>query len=314
MAKYLKVVVSCFLIAGPSNFAHAQAFYRDVTFKESLVQVLYQYGKEAFYRGIDPQGASYVFQRVLVLNCSHQGAQAFLNKIHYKHPDVSIKVWGCEKAEADADLPDAKNKMSVVVSAGHASRFAEVSSEGEVTDDPASEEQPAGKSEDPAEDNDKLKQSYQNLQEEISHLENKAKEKDSVIAEYQQQLGSGKGDEDASYETIAQDQKDLIRIQQSNIDFLKSELAEAKKSRASATALNDDEKYGTMRREIAGSDLAAQEKQMDLLAKDVETRTLKAQLEDLEEQLRLVQEIVHQKNALIQSLETEVMAIKPVDK
>lgn len=318
MAKYLKVLFLCLFVIGFNRSVQAQAYYRDITLKESLVNVLYQYGKETYYRGIDPQGASFVFQRVLVLDCHHQGAQAFLDKIHYKYPEVSIRIQGCSdvdsKTTAEDSLEDEMNKES---DAPGVPSF-EVTSDDESAADDLTEAPQAqdrlNLSTAISKDYDQLRKEYQELQGEITSLEKDIKKKDSVIAGYKEQLSAHTTDQSASYASIAEDQKDLIRIQQSNLDYLKSELAEAKQNQAVGAVLVDDEKYNAMHHEIADSHLTAEEKQMDLNAKDAETKTLQAQLEDLEEQLRLIQEIVNQKNALIQSLEEEIKSVKPVDK
>ncbi|GEM_PF-4974152 len=325
MAKHLKIFFCLFFVAaGFSSPAHAQVFYRDVTLKESLVSVLYQYGKETFYRGIDPQGASFTFQRILVLNCGHHGAQAFLDKIHHKYPDVTIKIRGCSEVDAkniESVSSSVEEQQETAASAEAAPSFeATASDDQSATNDSAVSEEPlsdvsqaADISTDAFQDYDQLRRSYQKLQDDLSRLDHEIKEKDSVISDYQKQLRGSKGDQTVSYAAIAQDQKDLIRIQQGNIDYLKNELAEAKKHTGVGAVIDDDEKYGVMHREIAGSNLTAQEKAMDLIAKDNEAKILQEQLEELEEQLRLVQEIVKEKNALIQSLQEELKAVDSIE-
>ena len=290
MVKYFKVVLICFLIVGSNSSAQAQAFYRDSTLKDSLVNTLFQYGKETFYRGLEPQKASFIFQRILVLDCGHPGAQSFLKNIHQKYPQVSIKIQGCAEAGTE-DIPSSEETPPVTQLPTN-----------DAPSDPI------------AQNSDQLRQSYQELPKELSQLEDKAKEKDVPISDDQHQRGISQGDEAASYEAIAKDQKDLIRIQQGNIEYLKNELAEIKNDRAAGAVLDDDKKYSAMHREIADSHLTTEEKQMDLNVKDSETKTLRAQLDDLEQQLQLVQEIVNQKNAVIQSLQEELKAVKPVDR
>src|ERR1041385_5992675 len=96
MFKRVALFVLLSFFAYPSVNAQVS---QNSTLKDELVEYLYQYGKEIFYRGVDPQEASFVLQRALVLNCHHQGAQAFLNKVHQKYPSVSVRVWGCGEEE-----------------------------------------------------------------------------------------------------------------------------------------------------------------------------------------------------------------------
>jgi hypothetical protein len=243
----------------------------------ALVEYLYQYGKEMFYRGVDPQEASYVFQRALVLDCHHQGAQNFLNKLHQKYPDVSVRVWGC--ADGSAEEETTENTLR--------------SERTSITDKLPDEESKARA----------LKREVMKAEHQMNVGEIKEAPKPAAPAVPPESLEKTQESDnrDLSYSNIASDQKDLIRIQQSNIDYLKSELAEAKKQMNAASP----EAFTKTQVELADAGLDVQEHKMATEAKDVEAHDLKQQLNDLQEQLALVQKIVDEKNRTIESLQKE---------
>ncbi len=270
----------------------AQITYKDSSLKDALVEYLYQYGKETFYRGVNPQEASFILQRALVLDCAHPGAQAFLNKIKEKHPEVSVRVQGCaEREPVVAEV--AENPLRTARTA--------------VTDRLPDEEAKARA----------LKREVANAEDQMNSLSQDLKEKDKVIDDYQSQLRSERqveeeaapqqeasAGDDVRYSKIANDQKDLIRIQQNNIDYLKNELAEAKKQVRTGVVAEDE--YAKSRLEIADSGLDAYEQKTAVAVKDEETRDLRQRLNDLQEQLALVQKIVDEKNRTIEELQREL--------
>jgi hypothetical protein len=268
------LAISLFLsLSIPS--AYAQIMYHNSSLKNALVEYLYQYGKEIFYRGTDPQEASFVFQRALVLDCSHQGAQAFLNKLHLKHPEVSVRIWGCAAKEDVASVPDA--------------------GDGSVA---------------AAEDMKALSKDYEDAEDQMDALETELQAKDQTAqARDTKPAAEDAGQDEVAYATLAKDQTDLIKIQQGNIDFLKSELAEAKKQLKSGVAESD---YLKTQIDIAASGLDAQEQKMAVAAKDEESQDLRQRLNELQEQLALVQKIVDDKNRTIETLERELKSSEAV--
>jgi hypothetical protein len=286
MFKRIVVSVVVLLSLGFSPSAHAQILYANSSLKNALVEYLFQYGKEIFYQGVDPQEASFVLQRALVLDCHHQGAQAFLNKLHRKYPEVSVRVWGC----ADEETVPAVTQ--------------EISS----TPPPAAQEPQKPVSTEKAADtkDQALRRDYQKAANQMDALERDIKDKDDRIARLNAQKKAAVKDntDDIAYANIARDQNDLIRIQQGNIDYLKSELAETKKQLQGGGA--PDSAFTKTQIELADSGLDAQEHKMAADAKDEEARDLRQRLNDLQEQLALVQKIVDEKNRTIESLEKEL--------
>ncbi len=265
-----RIVIFLVISLLPVPCAQAQS-----SLKSALVEYLYQYGKEIFYRGNNPQEASFVFQRALVLECDHEGAKAFLNKLHKKYPSVSIREWGCAEKQPEF-----------------------------VADEDAAEEAPEAVS---AEASD-LNRDFEEAENQMNALAEELEEKDAVIKRYRTKLENRNSGEDAgddvAYSTLAKDQTDLIKIQQDNIDSLKNELAEVKKQLKSGKA--GDDAYARSQIDIAASGLDAQEQRMAAAAKDVESQDLRQRLTDLQEQLALIQKIVDDKNRTIETLEKEL--------
>ena len=357
MFQYFKHIFVCFIFVSALLIGHpapAQMYYPEVTFKDSLIQLLYQYGREVYYRGVDPQEASFVFQRVLVLDCSHDGAQEFLSKIQNKYPNISIRVHGCsdaQKAEFPSDSTDVNvrakdflktppsDKLSFVDSAKHTQpdlpvkdavapnhratplmaysepileEFSTPKSVLPLADDtvPSSiigsrESYVSGLSD----DCEQLRISHQKLKNEIAGFEAQINAKDQVITQYQKKIADYQDRDGASYASIAQDQKDLIRIQQGNIDYLQKELAEAKEQ-VLTNKFEGNPAYEAMHREIANSQLMAKEKEMSLEAKNREAQGLQKQLGELQEQVQLVKKILTEKNDIIKSLEDQLESLK----
>lgn len=379
MIRQIKRIVICFLFiffACIGRPVFAQIYHPQVTFKDSLVQLLYQYGREVYYRGLDPQEAAFVFQRILVLDCHHGGAQDFIRKIQKRYPNVSIRIKGCSEAEAKAfaehlkdvksDIPDTssihppKDYASLDVEddvaaeepqapimqphpkmeADHRSTpvigyskpltdfispqmhsmdepqqlesssilvFPEDTGEPQLNVQP--KETPKGYETGLPKDCEGLRVINKKLVKEIAALQAQIQAKESMIVDYQKQLAILQGRDAASYASIAEDQKDLIRIQQGNIDYLQNELTHVKGTMMTSTFEANPE-YDTMHREIASTHLIAHEKEMNLEAKNQEAQTLQKQLGELQEQLRLVKKILSEKNDTIKSLQEELETIK----
>jgi hypothetical protein len=273
-----RILVCAVLLVLSATPVHAQLRYQSSSLKNALVEYLYQYGKETFYRGVDPQEASFILQRALVLDCDHRGAQAFLNKVHSKYPDVSVRIWGCEKEE-----PAAVTAVEPPENSLRAARIAET-----------------GRGD--------LRQDVQEAEEKVDALEEDLDVKEQVIADYKEELSAKKSQaepsRDLEYATLAQDQKDLIRIQQNNIDYLKNELVEAKKQMQ--TGAPDNHAYLKQQMDLAAADLEAHEQKLVVEDKEVEAKDLRKKLTDLQEQLALVQKLVDEKNRTIESLEQEL--------
>lgn len=359
------ICVSAFLAGRP---AYAQIRYQEVTFKDSLIQMLFQYGREVYLRGVDLQEAAFVFQRILVLDCRHDGAQEFLEKIRNKYPNVSIKVFGCSEEEQADELADSVGlEIPEVVkpnslrkerrlAAGQAvdsaapDAIAEVSFTAKPKDIRATPlrafSEPLGIDSltpqdqleivesvdnfpiidhsfatDPlsgpkdeitgiSEDCEQLRTMNTQLANEITQLKDQIQVKDDAIVRYQKEIASIHGDStDASYALISQDQKDLIRVQQENIDFLEKELAEAR-AQVSASRSDENPDFKKMRREIASAVLTAKENEMNLEARNREAQLLQRQLSEQQEQLRLVKQILSEKNDIIKSLQDELEALR----
>ena len=346
------IFVSALLISHP---APAQMYYPEVTFKDSLIQLLYQYGREVYYRGVNPQEASFVFQRILVLDCNHDGAQEFLSKIQNKYPNISIRVHGCsdaQKAEFPSDSTDVNVRAKDFLKTSPSDKLSVIDSTNQYTQsnlpfedvviykprstplmaysEPILEEFGTQKSVLPltddtvpssiigsqesyvsglSDDCEQLRISHQKLQNEIAGLEAQIKDKDQVIGQYQKKISDYQGRDGASYAAIARDQKDLIRIQQGNIDYLQNELAEAKEQ-VLTNKFEGNPAYDEMHREIANSQLMAKEKEMSLEAKNREAQQLQKQLGELQEQVQLVKKILTEKNDIIKSLEDQLESLK----
>lgn len=368
MFKCFRYIFVCFLFVSVVLIGRpvsAQVYYPDVTFKDSLIQLLYQYGREVYYRGVDPQEASFVFQRILALDCNHDGAQEFLSKIQDKYPNISIRIHGCsdvQKVMLSLDSTDDSARaedvratsLSDQPSVVDATRYApmDLSADNAVAphhhatpimaySEPILEEfstqEPVLLTADDAvsssiigpqqtnnnqpdemlsnapksyvsglsADCEQLKISHQKLQNEIAGFEAQIKTKDQMITTYQRQIASYQTRDGASYASIAQDQKDLIRIQQGNIDYLQKELDEAKEQIAT-NRFETNPAYDAMHREIAKSQLMAKEKEMNLEAKNREAQQLQKQLGELQEQVQLVKKILSEKNDIIKSLEEQL--------
>ena len=352
--------------------AFAQIRYPEFTFKDSLVQTLFQYGREVYYRGIDPQEAAFVFQRILILDCRHGGAQEFLGKIKDKYPDVSIRIIGCsqdqeitesvtsdtldmpEEAEESSlrherrlagsrtDIPEAAGSQRAISSERTPSSqkldiratplraFSEpigiealtpqeqLEATGPIDNFPiiepslSSEPKLGFKDENYgiSKDCEKLRTLNGQLGMEISQLKQQIQLKDDAILRYQKEIASihGTGG-DPSYALISQDQRDLIRVQQENIDYLEKELAEAR-AQTFGNRFEADPAYNDMRRQIAGAQLAAKENEMNLEVKYREAQLLQKQLVELQEQLRLVKKILSEKNDIIKSLQDDLETLK----
>lgn len=377
----IKSIFTCFILVVAlcvSRPSAAQMYYPEVTFKDSLIQMLFQYGREVYYRGLDPQEASYVFQRILILDCNHDGAQEFLSKIQNKYPNVSIKIRGCSETEQFSDstefnvrakdflktpsddkfsFPDRTRDLSdytkeiketlaetrsdetketketkVNVSArgtpvaGYSkptveetsvkdstrslpdlskpSSILDAQTHSDTLTDPSRGYVP-GLSEDCAQ----LKISYKKLQSQVMALEEQVKTKDEIILTYTQQLADYQQMNSSSYAAIAHNQRDLIRIQQGNIDYLQQELNEAKEQLA-ANQFEGNPEYDRMHNEIANSQLLAQEIEMNFEAKNREAQQLQKQLGELQEQLQLIKKILIEKNDIIKALEEELETLK----
>ncbi len=359
------VCVSAFIAGRPS---HAQIRYPEVTFKDSLIQMLFQYGREVYLRGVDPQEAAFVFQRILVLDCRHDGAQEFLDKIRDKYPNVSIKILGCseedqavesensERLEMTEEVRPSSLREERRLAAGQAITLAvpDVNSDASISFDqkniratplrafsepmgidtltpqeqledtgsvdnfpiiePSFATDPLGGPKDEmtgiSEDCDQLRTMNTQLANEITQLKDQIQVKDDAIVRYQKEIASIHGDStDPSYALISQDQKDLIRVQQENIDYLEKELAEAR-AQVSASRSDENPDFKNMRREIASAQLTAKEHEMNLEARNREAQLLQRQLSELQEQLRLVKQILSEKNDIIKSLQDELEALR----
>lgn len=348
--------------------AFAQIRYPEFTFKDSLVQTLFQYGREVYYRGIDPQEAAFVFQRILILDCRHSGAQEFLGKIKGKYPNISIRIVGCSQNEEIADslsadtldMPKEAEKSTLRRERRLAASRTAVDSQRDMLSDRTSYDQridiratplrafsePIGiealtpqeqleatgpidnfpiinpsLSSEPkfgfkdenygiSEDCEKLRSLNEHMGIEIAQLKQQIQVKEDAILRYQKEIASIHGaDGDPSYALISQDQKDLIRVQQENIDYLEKELAEAR-AQTFGNSFESHPGYNDMRRQIAGSQLAAKENEMNLEVKNREAQLLQKQLGELQEQLRLVKKILSEKNDIIKSLQDELETLK----
>lgn len=342
--------------------AYAQVRSSDVTYKDSLIQMLYQYGKEVFHRGLDPQEAAFTFQRILVLDCRHEGAQQFLERIRNKYPHVSIKIAGCPQEETGyfndgfLEMPDevtrsslreerlgsgrigkavkgkkgAKDELKIPSTPLRA--FSEpvdldVKTPQERLETPNSIDNfpiiepteptvmldssygPKNDMNGLTEDCDELRAQNTQLTREIDLLTRQIQIKDETIARYQKEIASVYGSSDPSYALISKDQKDLIRIQQENIDDLEKELAFTR-SQITSRNNDDDPKYNDMRQQVADAQLMAKEKELDLEIKNREAQLLNKQKVELEEQLGLVRKILAEKNDIIKTLQDELQAVQ----
>ena len=375
MSQYLKNVCVCFIFVSViliGRPASAQINYPEGTFKESLVQLLFQYGREVYARGVDPQEAAFVFQRILVLDCHHSGAQDFLDKIHDKYPNIAIKINNCSQSGQTTSIRQSQGINGNVPSSSF-ENYTSVHSKAvsALTDSPMAlppdnlitvTKSQSDNSETPVmaysepilkgiqtpdggtgpivpfpimgsqqtqeaqlhvttgelpssyvsglvADCDQLRLSNMKLEDEIAWLKTQIKTKDGVIINYKKQIATYKDSDGAFDTTITQDQKDLTRIQQSNIDYLQNELAQAKEQMVAST-FKTGPTYDVMRREIASSQLLAKEKEIDLETKNREAQLLQKQLGELQEQLRLVKRILSEKNDIIKSLEEELETVK----
>lgn len=371
MLKHIKfsliflICVSALMVGRP---VFAQVRYPEVTLRDSLIQMLFQYGREVYHRGIDPQEAAFVFQRILVLDCRHNAAQEFLKKIRDKYPNISIKILGCSKEEqtaeiaesaefevpenvqpsslrqerrlasvtavtpasvdmiADASIPSNQiiiratplNAFSKPLEVEALTQQEKLESTGSIDNfpiiEPSLSVDPLGGSGDDmaviTEDCDHLRKTKTQLVNEITQFKDQIQAKDDAIIRYQKEITSIHGEStDASYALISQDQRDLIRLQQENIDYLEKELAEA---RAQLTANSSEEapKNKQMRHEIAKAYLTAKENEMNLESRNREAQLLQRQLSELQEQLRLVKQILSEKNAIIESLQDDLEALR----
>lgn len=355
MKQYVRsVLLSVLLLAGSP--VQAQIYYPEVTFKESLTRLLFQYGREVFYRGVDPQEASYVFQRIILLDCDHHGAQEFLAKIAEKYPEVSIKIRNCSQvkpqqkftktvefknADNEEDLvvkseekylpgphvpaliredmrlkPNKEPDMSVLIGSEPVETDFALT-EGSQTDDLtrsafervdelANElKESISMSNSLNRDCDLLRSANLKLQNEVLELNTQIRLKDAMIVELQEQLMVYKDRDSVSFASIAEDQQNLIRIQQGNIDYLQKELDDVKEQMLN-DSIHDDPDYSAIRNELAASQLLLQENETLLEAKNKEAFLLQKQLGELQEQLRLVKKILVEKNEIIKSLQEEI--------
>lgn len=376
MSRQIKRTVICFILvltAWIGRPASAQIYHPEVTFKDSLVRLLFQYGREVYYRGLDPIEAASVFQKILVLDCHHDGAQDFIAKIQKRYPKMVITVTGCSEAEAKAlaakisdiniEVPpatvhplkeysplDRKDSLYVeeiqdeTVSAPKMkfdNRSTPVFAYSKPLTDFVSPELSQGESEpiqpssiimihedqeptfevlsvvEPptgylpglSRDCEEIKALNNKLEKEIGALKAQLQFKESIISDYQRQITALRDGDSTSYAAIVKEQKELIRIQQDNIDYLQDELSHSK-AVMMADTFEANPAYEAMHREIASSNLKVHEKEMDLEAKNREAQMLQRQLGELQEQLRLVKKILGEKNDTIKVLQEEIETIK----
>lgn len=369
--RYIVLLSIIFLGLLLGKGASAQIYHNEVSFKDSLIQMLFQYGREVYYRGLDPQEASYVFQRILTLDCDHIGAQEFLDKIHEKYPDITIRIQGCVE-DVQPDIPSTapvlKTKKKTIVPTLREERMHSANNLNINDDDALDAEEhvnneiinrstplfayskpilvgsnltegtnevadsniatsikstPLGGDEtdlvvstDPStfsqvltKDCEQLHNKNIELNKEITALESQISEKDVIITDMQSQLAQYRDRDSASYAAIANDQRDLIRIQQGNIDYLQKELDDVKEQMLLSDHESDPARVA-MHKEIANSQLLAKEKEMHLEAKNREAQLLQKQLGEMQEQLQLVKKILSEKNEIINSLRDELESIK----
>jgi hypothetical protein len=371
---YRYIIILSIVFSGvfSGKVTSAQIYHSDVSFKDSLIQLLFQYGREVYYRGIDPQEASYVFQRILTLECSHNGAQDYLGKIHDKYPEVSIKIQGCREINQQSKISptrDEKNLKENKVPSLRKDRMLSGTNLN-ISDVIVIDEENTGENEiinrstplyaysnpiliDPnptdisysltestisssinnvhsksgqdstgvikpvlnkydhglTTDCEHLQGMNDQLHRDITALESQIREKDVIITGIENELAKYKGMDSASYAAIASDQRDLIRIQQGNIDYLQKELDDVKEQ-VLYSGRDSDPAIVAMHKEIANSQLLAKENEMHLEAKNREAQLLQKQLGEMQEQLQLVKRILSEKNDIINSLRDELESIK----
>ncbi len=376
MSKNFKYAAILFLIFTSLFFgkcASAQLYHSDGANKDELIRLLFQYGREVYNRGVDPQEASYVFQRILDLDCYHVGAQEFLGKIQEKYPNVSIRVHGCLDSKEQIDVvsaPVAKRPAKKTASSLRQERILSANKLGSTDlDASASEDQPndemfhsstplyaysqpivldiplpTGLSESIPEaslaaalqkthesvekaqalsmesysniyskglekDCEKIRLLNSQLLQEIRDVEAQLTEKDKVIVGMQEQLAVYSQRDSASYASIAKDQKELIRIQQGNIDYLQKELDDVKEQ-VLVGGRDAEPNLAALRQQIADSELSVKENEMRFETKNREAQLLQKQLGEMQEQLQLVKKILSEKNDIITSLRDELESIK----
>lgn len=352
---FQSVLILLLLITGSP--AYSQIYHPEVTFKESLTKLLFQYGKEVYYRGIDPQEASYVFQKIILLDCNHHGAQEFLTKIHEHYPNVYIKITNCSQANknenfttqalvknsnSDDDLVLNEEKYlpgshlpaliredrGLKGNKGYQEMSALIGSEPVETDAATAEVSqehpsmavlPADSTESSSmagsldKDCEALRSANLKLQNEVMELNAQMRLKDATIIQLQEQLAVYKDRDSVSFASIAEDQQNLLRIQQGNIDYLQRELDDVKDQVLKGN-IQDDPAYLDLHKELASSQLELQEKETLLESKNKEALLLQKQLGEYQEQLRLVKKILIEKNDMIKSLQEEIDSIKSEDK
>ncbi|MBL8013545.1 MAG: hypothetical protein JNN05_06815 [Candidatus Omnitrophica bacterium] len=342
--------------------AYSQIYHPEVTFKDSLTQLLFQYGREVYYRGVDPQEASYVFQRIILLDCDHHGAQEFLTKIHDRYPNVSIKIRNCSQVAKNKEvavLPQAENNASDTdfqpineakyIPGSHSPALIREDSglkeakgynmdtligsepiDTHVAPTTLSQDEPTVTTPDtqdfslnPLEskpmmnsldkDCDTLRSANLKLQNEVIELNTQIRLKDAMIVQLQEQLAIYKDRDSVSFASIAEDQQNLIRIQQGNIDYLQKELDDVKNQVLKGN-IHDDPAYLDLRNDLASAQLELQEKETLLEAKNKEAFLLQKQLGENQEQLRLVKKILVEKNEIIKSLQEEIDSLNSEEK